>query len=264
MHFNVKAVIVLLSVISESLAKPTESTDRLMLRQQMDQDNAASYVYRSDNNGPPTIYYLTADGLSRTFHQQPSPIIYHPKVVPYTYSQPYASAYPISYYPPKTKSNLIVPHPQKVEIIEAPTDDSSSSSEESNESSEESSKSNVSNESQDHSSEGVKSQEEKFHKKNGEKSEKGYKKEFKYQKGKKGSYDKDHNSGDDGEKGEKKESQYDEADKFKQHEEGSEKKKTGDYGSKKHHKKGSKSKGYHNIFMKDEYKKDHTFYGKKI
>lgn len=31
-------------------------------------------------------------------------------------------------------------------------------------------------------------------------------------------------------------------------------------GEKKHHKKGSKTTGYHNVYHKDEYKKDHKFY----
>lgn len=262
MNFYIKATFVLLTVVSESFGKPMENIDRMILRNQMDQDNAASYVYRSDNNGPPQIYYLTADGLSRTFRlHHPTPIVYQ-KTDPYTYSQPYASAYPISYYPPKSRSNLIVPHPQKVEVVEvddSKDNSSSSESEESNENDHEESKSDVSNESQDKAS-----QEEMYQKKNGKKTVDGYSKEFKYQKGKKGSYEKDLDSDDNSEEGDKKDSHYDEADKFQQNEEESEKKKTGDYGSKKHHKKGSKSKGYHNIFMKDEYKKDHTFYGKTL
>ncbi|KAG5669839.1 hypothetical protein PVAND_000130 [Polypedilum vanderplanki] len=36
--------------------------------------------------------------------------------------------------------------------------------------------------------------------------------------------------------------------------------KEGKYDEQHQRKKGKKSKGYHNIFMKDEYKKDHTFY----
>lgn len=36
--------------------------------------------------------------------------------------------------------------------------------------------------------------------------------------------------------------------------------KGGQYAQKKQHKKGSKTLGYHNVFHKDEYKKDHTFY----
>lgn len=36
--------------------------------------------------------------------------------------------------------------------------------------------------------------------------------------------------------------------------------KGGQYAEKKQHKKGSKTAGYHNVFHKDEYKKDHIFY----
>lgn len=255
----------------------------------MDSDGATSYVYRSDNNGPPQIYYLTGDGLSKNF---PS---YKPseqrEIVPYIYSQPYASAYPISYYPPKTKSELVLPitrsnldapvirseyvapvvHSNEYiapvihsseERVDHSGDDSSSSSGESGEGGRDYSGSSESDESKEHLKEGGQAQEEKFNRKKGKKLKKNYKKEFKFSKGKKGSYNKEDDNGDYGEAGDKKASHYDDHNKHSEHESSDKQEKGGQFDKKKHHKKGSKSKGYHNVFMKDEYKKDHTFYGK--
>jgi hypothetical protein len=265
-----KFVILILTVLGESLAKPVENFERMMLRKRMDQDHAASsYVYRSDNNGPTQVYYLTADDLSRNYHHKPSPLVYY-ESSPLTVSNVYASAYPTSSYPaPKPKQILppFKPSPLLEEYVE-PRDDSSSSSgsssssEESHEGGANASKANFSHQDDDHSEEGGKSHDDKYNKKHGEKSNKGYKNELKFSKGKKGSYDKKYDAGNHEEEGDKKSSKYDESDNYHEHHSKDHKKKGGKYGSKKHHKKGSKSKGYHNVFMKDEYKKDHTFYGK--
>lgn len=279
----------MLSIVGETIAKPTDNNQRLMLRQQLDQDKAASYVFRSDNHGPPMVYYLTADDLNRNYyHPPPTPRVYHHTSPPYKYSSSYAAGYPRSYSVPRSTSGGFTPYPVNIHLddhsikadlddhsIQADLDDhsvkadlndrssdSSSSSEESNESGHADSRSHDShNDSKDHSAEGGKSAEEKYHKKNGKKSSKGYNNQFKFSKGKKGSYDNEHDSGDHKEDGGHKSSKYDEADNYKEHDEESHKKKGGHFGSKKNHKKGSKSKGYHNVFMKDEYKKDHTFYG---
>lgn len=313
-----KFVILVLSLLGEVIAKPTEDYERMMLRSQMDLDaGATSYVYRSDNNGPPQIYYLTGDGLNNNF---PS---YKPsqqnEVVPYIYSQPYASAYPISYYPPQTKSELILPiasseldapivrseyvapmihskeldapmvrseyhapmiHSRELEVpmfrseYIAPVihsseeradhsgDDSSSSIQESNEGGGDYSRSNGSDENKKHLIEGGHAHEEKFNKKKGKKSKKNYKKQFNFAKGMKGSYNQKHGDGDYGEIAEKKDSHYNQNNQHTEHDAADKNEKGGQFDKKKHHKKGSKSKGYHNVFMKDEYKKDHTFYGK--
>lgn len=242
-----------------------------------------------DNNGPPQIYYLTADDLSGKYYNKPAaivhntpkpliyskpaPLIYHrPVSQPYAYNAPYAAAYPISYYPPpQHKSNLFVPSApiQADESSEESgdchdcVDRSSSSSSESDESGSDESKANYSHGSHESSEDGGKENEEKYHKKSGKKASKGYSHEIKYEKGRKGSHDVEHGSKDDSEEGGNKKSHYDEADKHSEHESEASNKKGGEYGHKKNHKKGSKSKGYHNVFMKDEYKKDHTFYGRR-
>lgn len=250
----------LLSVLGDLTAKPIENEERMMLRKRMDSESSASsYVYRSDNQGPPHFYYLSSEDLNRNFHIQPSaaPLVYY-KSSPFV---TYAPAFPSNYYPSKTKSSLIAFKPSPPDTSKSSS--ASSSSEESNESGRDDSKAKHSNESEDHSSEGGQSHEDKYHKKKGNKSSKGYSNEIKFKKGKKGSYEKEYKDKDHEEEGENDSKKYHEADNYHQHEAQGEHKKGGKYGSKKHHKKGSKSKGYHNVFMKDEYKKDHTFYGKE-
>lgn len=250
---------VLLSLFSEISAEPLENDDRLSLRNRMDTDHAASsYFYRSDNNGPPQILYLTSDDLNRNFHfrPSPSPLVYY-KSSPFV---TYAPAYPTNYYPPKTKSSLVSFKPSPPDTSKSL---SSSSESESNESGRDNSKANHSDESKDHSSESGQSHEDKYHKKKGKKLSNGYKKEMKFKKGKKGSYEREYKEKDFDAEGDNSSKKYDEADNYHSHESQGQHKKGGKYGSKKHHKKGSKSKGYHNVFMKDEYKKDHTFYGER-
>ncbi|XP_059610460.1 sarcoplasmic reticulum histidine-rich calcium-binding protein-like [Phlebotomus argentipes] len=101
---------------------------------------------------------------------------------------------------------------------------------------------------------------EEYHKKHGHEGKKAYDTENKFEKGSKGHYDKEDHSGHYDEDGGHKKSYYDEGDEYGQHHEGAHSSKGGKFGEKKHHKKGSKTTGYHNVFHKDEFKKDHTFY----
>jgi len=112
-----------------------------------------------------------------------------------------------------------------------------------------------------HQEEGGQEHEEQFKKKSGKKSSKDYKSESHFDKAAKGSYDKEDHAGEDEEEGAHKEAKYDGYDKHSEHESSGKNKKGGQFKAKKQHKKGSKTTGYHNVFMKDEYKKDHTFYG---
>lgn len=96
--------------------------------------------------------------------------------------------------------------------------------------------------------------------KHGHKGGQGYDNEHKYSKGDKGSHAKEHHEGYYDHHGGKKASEYDEANHHGEHHKGEKGTKGGKFGEKKHHKKGSKTTGYHNVFHKDEYKKDHTFY----
>ena len=89
---------------------------------------------------------------------------------------------------------------------------------------------------------------DQFKKKKGSKTQKTFDSSIQYNKGKKKSYERDNVKGGVKMSHDKSKSAEDT--------------KAGNYNSKYQHDKGSKSKGYHNLFMKDEYKKEHTFYGK--
>lgn len=266
MSFGKQIVVLLLPVLGcVVVAGPFEHPQQMMLRRRMDQDESASYMYRSDNNGPAQVIYLSSGGLNKHFIPPPAALTIR-TAGPYKVSQSYAPAYPVNYYPPKTKANVVFKPSQQ---IYAPahiprSHSSSSSSSSSGSGSDESSRHHPHSHHQsgEFSVEGGQSNEDKFAKKKGHKAAKGYTTDVKFKKAKKGEYGHKHEEGDFGEKGAKKASHYDEGDKYSEHHEAAQSEKGGKYGSKKHHKKGSKSKGYHNVFMKDEYKKDHTFYGK--
>lgn len=99
-----------------------------------------------------------------------------------------------------------------------------------------------------------------YYAKKGDKGEKSYDKSHKDSQGKKGHYDHGHAANHHDEKGGQKKGFHEDADGFKKHNEEAYQKKGGHQGEKKHHRKGSKTTGYHNVYHKDEYKKDHTFY----
>ncbi|GBP83055.1 hypothetical protein EVAR_31855_1 [Eumeta japonica] len=101
---------------------------------------------------------------------------------------------------------------------------------------------------------------EEHHNAHGEKGSKGYNSKGHHAKGGSGHYDKEHNEGfyhkGEGEKA----GHHDEKDHHGSHKEAGESYKGGDHGHKKYHKKGEDITGYHKVFHKDEFKKDHDFY----
>jgi Domain of unknown function (DUF4779) len=102
---------------------------------------------------------------------------------------------------------------------------------------------------------------DKYKKNSGNKTKKEYSSDYSYSKGKKSSYDKSYDSGDKKKENHKKVAENDDDSKESSYNSEEEEKKAGDYGLKKSHQKGERSKAYHNIFQKDEYKKDRIFYG---
>lgn len=99
-----------------------------------------------------------------------------------------------------------------------------------------------------------------YYKKKGESSKKEHDSEHKFDKGEKGDYAKENHEGNYEEDAGNSKSNHDEGAYHGEHHQGEKASKGGSFGEKKHHKKGSKTTGYHNVFHKDEYKKDHTFY----
>lgn len=101
---------------------------------------------------------------------------------------------------------------------------------------------------------------EEHHAAHGEKGGKGFKSQDHFAKGESGQYGKEHHEGhyDEG-KGLKK-GHHDEAAAHGKHYAAGENYKGGDHGHKQHFSKGEDVTGYHKVFHKDEFKKDHDFY----
>lgn len=235
---------------------------------------SSGYVYRVDNYnfGPPHphVTYLSSDDLNQYFH---SPLVYHPivyhghghSVMP---EHSIADKEDVENHPRSEK--IIVDQNISVEKNESNENENDENENENikdgnkfknekHESKEEQHESD--DESSSTESENSEEYEDKFHKKSGDKKVKNYSKDYAYSRGRKGSYDREYHSDSNDKEDKSKKSEHNSDDSESEYESEDKKKKEGKYGSKKHHQKGSKSNGYHNIFMKDEYKKDHTFYG---
>lgn len=111
-----------------------------------------------------------------------------------------------------------------------------------------------------HSKESEETYEEEHSSKKGERDRKGHKSRHGLKKGSKGSYDKEDHSHSYENEGDRKKSYHDEDGYEKKHHEEGHKVSGGKHGEKKFHKKGSKTTGYHNVYHKDEFKKEHVFY----
>ncbi|EAT41075.1 AAEL007264-PA, partial [Aedes aegypti] len=111
-----------------------------------------------------------------------------------------------------------------------------------------------------HSEESEEVYEDEQSSKKNEKDRKGYKSKHGLRKGSKGSYDKEDHSHSYAKEGDRKKSYHDEDGYEKKHHDEGHKVSGGKHGEKKFHKKGSKTTGYHNVYHKDEFKKEHIFY----
>lgn len=112
----------------------------------------------------------------------------------------------------------------------------------------------------EHDEKGGTHHEDSWHKSIGEKSDKEYESDHQNKKGEKGEYSESEESHSESEEGGKKKQYHDSEEKHGSHGESKKGSKEGKLKENKSHKKGSKTSGYHNVFHKDEYKKDHTFY----
>ncbi|XP_066999902.2 uncharacterized protein [Anabrus simplex] len=94
----------------------------------------------------------------------------------------------------------------------------------------------------------------------GEKGEKGYKSQHAFDKGEAGKHGAAEDAGFYNEQAGHKKAHHDEAGQYGEHNEGAKGYKSASFGAHADHKKGSKTTGFHNVYHKDEYKKDHSFY----
>ncbi|XP_048511008.1 sarcoplasmic reticulum histidine-rich calcium-binding protein-like [Athalia rosae] len=98
------------------------------------------------------------------------------------------------------------------------------------------------------------------HQARGEKGEKGYKNYHGFDKGEKGEHDSENHKGQYSEDAGSKKAHSDNAAHYDKHEVKSEGESGASYGKGASHKKGHKTSGFHNVYHKDEYKKDTDFY----
>ncbi|KAF2899620.1 hypothetical protein ILUMI_06556 [Ignelater luminosus] len=94
----------------------------------------------------------------------------------------------------------------------------------------------------------------------GEKGQSGYKSNEEYEKGSKGKHDKEAHKGYYSKKGGDKEGHHESSEHYGSKNEAAKGSKGESFSESSGHKKGSKTTGYHKVYHKDEYKKDHSFY----
>ncbi|XP_052756821.1 hornerin-like [Galleria mellonella] len=203
---------------------------------------ATGYIYRSDNNGPASLIQLGAHAYQPEAYAPALPIAEPLKTIDaYAIGPvplPYIAAKPIS--------------------IEDAEDDE----EDSEESNEYVGGGDLEGLDHGHAFEkgGGSDYEEEHHAAHGEKGSKGYHSKGHHAKGQAGHYGKEHKEGHYGEKEGGESEHHDEADAYGKHHESGGSYKGGDHGHKKYFSKGEDVTGYHKVFHKDEFKKDHDFY----
>lgn len=186
---------------------------------------ASGYIYRNDYNGPSSLIQLGA--------------------VPYQHPQQFA---PLKVEEVADLEPVPLPYVAAKPII---VEDSEDDDDDSNESSEE--------DDGDVNEAGSEYGEKEFAA-HGETGSKGYNTKDYNAEGESGQYGKEHNEGFHNEDGGENESHNDESDEHGKHYEVGDHYEGGDHGHKKHFSKGEDTTGYHKLFHKDEFKKDHHFY----
>ncbi|XP_039759707.1 histidine-rich glycoprotein-like [Pararge aegeria] len=181
---------------------------------------ASSYVYRSDNGGPPSLLQL-----GPAFAAPPVPL-------------PYVNAQPIAIEDAEEDAE----HGFDADDDDDGDDDDEAGVEHA------------------HEAGGGARYGEEHRAAHGEKGHKGYASRAHHAKGSAGEHADQHHEGyyheNKGEKG----AHHDEADAHGAHHQAGKSYKGGDHGHKQHFSKGEDVTGYHKVFSKDEFKKDHDFY----
>lgn len=211
---------------------------------------ASGFIYRNDHNGPASLIQLGAV----PYHQP------HAFAPPLPLAQPLALPLKLKAIEAYDLEPAPLPYVAAKPIVEEEYDDEDD--DDSDEASEEYADGDLIGHDQGHAYEkgGGSDYEEKHHAAHGEKGIKGYKSSDNEAKGASGHYGKKHDEAfySEGE-GEIK-AHHDEADAHGKHHQSGKQYKGGKNGHKKHFSKGEDVTGYHKVFHKDEFKKDHDFY----
>lgn len=204
---------------------------------------ASGYIYRSDNNGPASLIQLGAVPY-------PQPLAFAP-------SLPLAQPIKLEAIEAYDLEPAPLPYVAAKPIIEEDSDEGDEVSDEAEEYID-SGESNAHE--HGHEKGGGSDYNEEHHAARGDKGSKGYSSKGHHAKGKSGHYGKEHDEGYHSEAKGEKSSHHAEAAAHGKHHEAGKNYKGANHGHKKHFSKGEDVSGYHKVFHKDEFKKDHKFY----
>ncbi|XP_047994593.1 sarcoplasmic reticulum histidine-rich calcium-binding protein-like [Leguminivora glycinivorella] len=217
---------------------------------------ASGYIYRSDNGGPASLIQLGA----QQYHQPAAFAPPLPVAQPLALPLPEPEVYNLAATPLTFHGEAV---PLEKHIVEQDDDDDDSDDEEPADP-------ELYGELIDlgsghghghiHEKGAGSDYEEEHHAAHGEKGSKGYSSKDHHASGKSGHYGKEHKEGHYGESEGEEAAHHDEADAHGKHHEAGSSHEGGDHGHKKHFSKGEDVTGYHKVFHKDEFKKDHDFY----
>lgn len=193
---------------------------------------ATSYIYRNDNNGPASLITLGDAHVQQ-------PLIWNPVTAPPQPAIPFEPKHLPFVVKPVSEEKDDEPAILTGEILEEDSDEDYDDG---------SSESGESDYLEEHEAE------------NGEKGSKGHEAHEEHDEADAEQYGKQHDEGYYNEDEDKKENSFDESDNHGQHFEEGDELDGENQGHKKHFSKGVDVTGYHKVFHKDEYKKDHDFY----
>lgn len=213
---------------------------------------ASGFIYRNDHNGPASLIQL---GVV-PYHQ---PHAFAPPLpLAQTLAQPLKLKAIEAYDLEPAPLSYVAAKP----IVEEDYDDEDDENDASDESSEEYADGDLIEHDHGHAFEkgGGSDYEEKHHAAHGEKGSRGYKSSGNEAKGALGHYGKKHDEGFYSEGEDEVRGHHDKAEAHGKHDHSGEQYTGGKHGHKKHFSKGEDITGYHKVFHKDEFKKDHDFY----
>lgn len=230
---------------------------------------ASGYIYRSDSNGPSSYIHLGPGAINQhlnTYPQQAAPLVHPQTFASYGYApvQPKYEDAGKAYIAPIVASyapHAYAPAPvvQDVQQYDESGDDEDESDDEEGEEEQYVQQAPVS---AHHGfiNGGGKANNAQSHSAHGAKGDKGYKSVSSFNHGLEGQHHKDGHKGYYNDASGHKSGHSDGAKHYAENHEAAQGHKGGSFSENKGHKKGHKTTGFHNVYHKDEYKKEHKFY----
>lgn len=247
-------ILILLAFAAASVSA-TETNQMYVRRARMEDQAVGSsgYMYRSDSNGPTSyVHFSGSAGDLSGYGYPPIAITHSLDAIPEMYSN-------VQQYYPETYAS---DYKQDVDVrggiaaVEAEAEKQRQAYDQ------DLTKSRIIT--LDNGSEGSEGSGENYdvskYSGEGEKGEKGYENVDKYDEGSQGKHEKEEDKGFYDKKGGNKEGYHESSGHYGSKQEAAKGSKGESFSESSGHKKGSKTTGYHKVYHKDEYKKDHSFY----